>query len=101
MNVPVLWTWMLLLLSWVSVAAAQINVCKLGNFLNLLFYKFCSVIVTEEEHSPAMEHGLQSALSYLEKEKLADINLKNISLIENQMLASMKSFEAGGAYKII
>ena len=59
------------------------------------------MIVTEEEHSPAMEHGLQSALSYLEKEKLADINLNNISLIENQMLASIKSSEAGGAYKII
>ena len=59
------------------------------------------MIVTEEEHSPAMEHGLQSALSYLEKEKLADINLNNISLTENQMLASTKSLDLGMAYKII
>ena len=60
------------------------------------------MIVTEEDQSsPAMEHGLQSALSYLEKEKLADINLNRISLIENQTLASMKAEEAGRADQII
>ena len=60
------------------------------------------MIVTEEDqNSPAMEHGLQSALSYLEKEKLADINLNRISLIENQTLASMKAEEAGRADQII
>ena len=59
------------------------------------------VVTEEEQSSPAMEHGLQSALSYLEKEKLAEINLKRISLLENQKLASMKTAESGRADQII
>ena len=59
------------------------------------------MIVTEEEQSQAMEHGLQSTLSYLEEEKLADINLNRISLIENQHMADMKAEEAGRAKQIL
>ena len=59
------------------------------------------MIVTEEEQSLAMEHGLQSALSYLEKEKLADINLNRISLLENQHMAGRKAEEAGRAKQIL
>ena len=55
------------------------------------------VIVTEEGDIPFMEQGLQSALSYLEEEKLADINLNRISLVENQKFAKMKAVEAGRA----
>ena len=53
------------------------------------------MIVTEEEHSPAMEQGLQAALSYLEKEKLADVNQNRISLREKQQVAGIKAEEAG------
>ena len=60
------------------------------------------MIVTEEEQaSPAMEHGLQSALSYIKEEKLADINQNRISLIENQKLASLKAEKTGRADLII
>ena len=60
------------------------------------------MIVNEEEQtSPAMEQGLQSALSYIKEENLADINLNRISLIENQTLASRKALEAGRADQII
>lgn len=55
------------------------------------------VIVTEDGNVPSMEQGLQSALSYLEEEKLADINPKRISLVENQKFAKMKAEEAGRA----
>ena len=100
MTVPVAWTW-ILLVSWASVTAAQLNVCKWrleDLFQNYNFYKFSPVIVTEEEQaSPAMEHGLQSALSYIKEQKLADINQNRISLIENQEMASIKALETGRA----
>ena len=97
MTVPTLWR-RFLLLCWAGVAAAQLNVCKLIiSSSKDVFSTFSPVVVTEEEHSPAMEEGLQSALSYLEKEKLADIKQNRISLRENQKLAKFKAHEAGRA----
>ena len=55
------------------------------------------LVIVTEEGNPSMEQGLQSALSYLEEEELADINLNRISLVENQKFAKMKAEEAGRA----
>ena len=56
------------------------------------------MIVTEEEHSPAMKQGLTSALSYLEQElQLADFK-QNIISLRNETPVSMNAVQTGRCF---